>query len=103
MFYSCSANTEVIVNSVVILFVCDVDEKLYGVLRAISRQWVEKFSRMSALENRDASASNIIEQNNPDSVPELKAKIELLTKKYEMLLKKVDHIINNIEAEGIEA
>jgi uncharacterized coiled-coil protein SlyX len=103
VFYSCSANTEIIVNSVVILFVCDVDEKLYGVLRAISRQWVEKFSRMSALENRDASASNIIEQNNPDSVPELKAKIELLTKQYEMLLKKVDQIMDNIEAEGIEA
>jgi phage-related minor tail protein len=58
---------------------------------------------MSALENRDASASNIIENNNPDSVPELKAKIELLTKQYETLLKKVDHIMNNIEAEGIEA
>ena len=101
MFYSCPANTEVIVNSVVILFVCDVDEKLYGVLRAISRQWVEKFSRMSALENRDAS--NIIENNNPDSVPELKAKVELLTKQYDMLLKKLDHIVNNIEAEGIEA
>ncbi len=90
-------------NSVVILFVCDVDEKLYGVLRAISRQWVEKFSRMSALENRDASACNIIENNNPDSVPELKAKVELLTKKYEMLLEKVDHIVHNIESEGTEA
>jgi hypothetical protein len=103
VFYSCSANTEVIVNSVIILFVCDVDEKLYGVLRAISRQWVEKFSRMSALENHDVSASNIIKNSNPDSVPELKAKIELLTKQYETLLKKVDHIMNNIEAEGIEA
>ena len=89
MFYSCSANTEVIVNSVVILFVCDVDEKLYGVLRAISRQWVEKFSRMSVLENRNASASN--------------DKVEVLTKKYEMLLEKVNHIVNYIEAERIEA
>jgi uncharacterized coiled-coil protein SlyX len=103
VFYSCPANTEVIVNSVVILFICEVDEKLYGVLMAISRQWVEKFSRMSALENRDASASNIIKNNNTDSVPELKAKVELLTKKYDMLLKKLDHIVNNIEAEGIEA
>jgi hypothetical protein len=58
---------------------------------------------MSALENRDASASNIIKNNNTDSVPELKAKVELLTKKYDMLLKKLDHIVNNIEAEGIEA
>jgi uncharacterized protein (UPF0332 family) len=103
VFYYCQANIEIIVNSVVILFVCEIDEKLYGVLRAISRQWVEKFSRMSELENRDASASNIIESNDPGSNQVLQDKVEVLTKKYEMLLEKVNHIVNYIEAERIEA
>ena len=100
MFYYRQANIEIIVNSVVILFVCEIDEKLYGVLRAISRQWVEKFSR---IENRDASASNIIESNDPGSNQVLQDKVEVLTKKYDMLLEKVNHIVNYIEAERIEA
>mmetsp|Transcript_32639 Transcript_32639/g.68463 ORF Transcript_32639/g.68463 Transcript_32639/m.68463 type:complete len:220 (-) Transcript_32639:46-705(-) len=36
-----TSNTEVIVNSVVILFICDIDELLYAILVSVNSDWVE--------------------------------------------------------------
>mmetsp|Transcript_33138 Transcript_33138/g.56286 ORF Transcript_33138/g.56286 Transcript_33138/m.56286 type:complete len:330 (-) Transcript_33138:179-1168(-) len=40
-----TSNTEVIVNSVIILFVTDTDEQLYGIFVAINPRWVAAFAR----------------------------------------------------------
>jgi len=39
-----TSNTEMIVNSVVILFICDVDELTYDILVALNPGWVENMS-----------------------------------------------------------
>eukprot|EP00581_Thalassiosira_minuscula_P030696 CAMPEP_0183787800 /NCGR_PEP_ID=MMETSP0739-20130205/67730_1 /TAXON_ID=385413 /ORGANISM="Thalassiosira miniscula, Strain CCMP1093" /LENGTH=164 /DNA_ID=CAMNT_0026031893 /DNA_START=439 /DNA_END=933 /DNA_ORIENTATION=+ len=40
-----TSNTELIINSVVILFITDTDEKLFGVLMAMNPLWVDNMSR----------------------------------------------------------
>ena len=40
-----SGNTEIITNSVVILFICDLDELLYTILMVCSRRCVESMSQ----------------------------------------------------------
>jgi hypothetical protein len=42
--FSSSGNTEIITNSVVILFICDLDELLYGILMVCSCRCVESMS-----------------------------------------------------------
>ena len=43
--FSSSGNTEIITNSVVILFICDLDELLYAILMVCSRRCVESMSQ----------------------------------------------------------
>ena len=40
-----SGNTEIITNSVIILFICDLDELLYAILMVCSRRCVESMSQ----------------------------------------------------------
>ena len=47
-------NTDIITNSVVILFICDLDELLYGILVVISPRWVKSMT----IEADDDSNSN---------------------------------------------
>jgi len=39
-----TSNTEIIFNSVIILFICDIDELIYEILEVINAEWVEKMS-----------------------------------------------------------
>jgi hypothetical protein len=37
-----TSDTEIIINSVVILFICDVDELIFGITKAINPDWVDR-------------------------------------------------------------
>jgi len=50
LHFPCSGNTDIVVNSVVILFIMDIDEYCYGILGAINQRWVDI---MSLEEERD--------------------------------------------------
>ena len=51
-------NTEIIINSVISLFICDVDEFLCGILRVCSCRWVKSVSLDSYLFNQDDGNSS---------------------------------------------
>ncbi len=58
-------NTDIIANSVVILFICDLDELLYGILRVFPR-WVKNMSHEEQIES-DSDIFNC--ENGPEEIP----------------------------------
>ncbi|KAL7547743.1 hypothetical protein ACHAWF_011024 [Thalassiosira exigua] len=57
-------NTEVISNSVIILFVVDIDELVYNILQATSNRWTENLTKglgqeLNDVEARDVEATDV--------------------------------------------
>jgi len=59
-----TSDTEIIMNSVVILFICDIDECLYDILMVINPSWVEKLSGKQ--EEQDESVVETSRHENND-------------------------------------
>lgn len=83
-------NTEIITNSVVILFICDLDELLYGVLMVCNRRWVKRI--LMSREEDDESDSEVFirfDRLNAKLVGEvasLKEELRMLNQRVELLL-----------------
>ena len=83
-------NTEIITNSVVILFICDLDELLYGVLMVCNRRWVKRI--LMSREEDDKSDSEVFirfDRLNAKLVGEvasLKEELRMLNQRVELLL-----------------
>lgn len=58
-----TSNTEIIVNSVIILFICDLDEQIYGILLAISPSMVEGMSLKLGRSSGNASVFSPQDEN----------------------------------------
>ena len=111
---SSTGNTEIITNSVVILFICDVDELLYNILMASSSR---RFKSM--LEEDDTeSDSNFLSQGDDLKVvqqplaslcgvnTDLEGTVASLTEEVRLLIQKVkrleEHSVNNLTGNDIE-
>ena len=75
-----TSNTEIIMNSVVIFFITDVDELLYGILTAINPDWVEGMSIKSATED---------DEDDGGSSQDLTSEMEKLQKRLKLLEKQL--------------
>ena len=85
-----TSNTEIIVNSVVILFVCDVDELFHDILMTINPNWAERSSLQASREpvtedgrHEEDEATNLRETRHRETnlygeKPTLEAKVEKL-------------------------
>ena len=80
-----TSNTEIIFNSVIILFIMDLDELLYGILRAASQKWVQK---MSFRETGGEAGISQFERSLEQEVQSLKNEIEELRNTVTKLLQK---------------
>ena len=110
---SSTGNTEIITNSVIILFICDVDELLYSVLTASS----SRFKSMLQ-EDETESDSNFLSQGDDLKVvqqplaslcgvnTDLEGTVASLTEEVRMLIQEVkrlkEHSVNNLAGNDIE-
>jgi len=69
-----TSNTELVANSVIILFITDTDERLYGILESINASWVEG---MSCEEERSNEGSESIRDLRRE-INELRESLQLL-------------------------
>ena len=65
-----TSNTEIIVNSVIVLFVMDLDEWIFAALKACNEKWTEHAS-----ESEDSSSDTKVEKGG--AIDEMKDKIAL--------------------------
>ena len=110
---SSTGNTEIITNSVVILFICDVDELLYSILTATS----SRFKSMLQ-EDETESDSNFLRQGDDLKVvqqplaslcgvnTDLEGTVASLTEEVRLLIQEVkrlkEHSVNNLAGHDIE-
>ena len=112
---SSTGNTEIITNSVIILFICDVDELLYSILTATSRQFK---SMLQEIETETESDSNFLRQGDDLKVvqqpltsfcgvnTDLEGTVASLTEEVRLLIQEVkrlkEHSVNNLADHDIE-
>ena len=110
---SSTGNTEIITNSVIILFICDVDELLYSILTATS----SRFKSMLQ-EDETESDSNFLRQGDDLKVvqqpltsfcgvnTDLEGTVACLTEEVRLLIQEVkrlkEHSVNNLAGHDIE-
>ena len=110
---SSTGNTEIITNSVVILFICDVDELLYSILTATS----SRFKSMLQ-EDETESDSNFLRQGDDLKVvqqplaslcginTDMEGTVASLTEEVRLLIQEVkrlnEHSVNNLAGHDIE-
>ena len=110
---SSTGNTEIITNSVIILFICDVDELLYSILTATS----SRFKSMLQ-EDETESDSNFLRQGDDLKVvqqplaslcginTDMEGTVASLTEEVRLLIQEVkrlkEHSVNNLAGHDIE-
>jgi hypothetical protein len=70
-------------NSVVVLFICDLDEQFYGILMVINPRWVHMFSIISSEKNDEAGNVND-RPPLPDDNSKVKRDVEVLKKEFKL-------------------
>lgn len=85
-----TSNTEIIMNSVVILFITDVDELVYDILTVINPDWVETMSPEVKEESEDKPVSH--EQDGEEDLQEQQTKQAGVYN-----LKKYDNLVRDFE------
>ena len=82
-------NTGIITNSVVILFICDLDELLYRILMVISPCWIKHMPNVAGHESDSDSIQAIHVRVNAkleDEVASLKEEVQMLSQNIKLLL-----------------
>jgi len=94
--YSLIGNTDIITNSVIILFICDIDELLYGILMFFPG-WVKSMSQDAVLDSEFSERDDGLEASrhqhggNPElevkvAVASLEEKVRMLSQNMTLLL-----------------
>jgi len=97
-----TSNTEVIANSVIIIFVTDVDELAYGILMLVNKCWVEGLTQQdevqgSAIINHDGPhGPQMSNGTSQDEVAILKKEVEALREAVELLMKQQKKVKMNV-------
>ena len=94
--FSCIGNTDIITNSVIILFICDIDELLYGILMFFPG-WVKSMSQVATPDSESSTRDDGLEasphqhRGNPElevkvAVASLEEKVRMLSQNMTLLL-----------------
>ena len=93
-----TGNTDIITNSVIILFICDLDELFYGILVIVAPRWVKSMTNESdddsdsveALQRGlNANANAKLEQK----VANLEEEVRMLSQNIKLLLKQSPELV----------
>lgn len=100
-----SSNTEIIMNSVVIVFICDVDELFYDILLTINPDWVERSSFQAPKEavlegsrhDEDEETNNETKLSGENrkwetTVQHLEGEVQTLKETFELVLKQNEEL-----------
>ena len=94
--FSCIGNTEIIANSVIILFIMDIDELLYDILEVINAGWVKGMS-LDDGDEEDGFHSEIIRRLQ-SKVQRLERKDMLQTQTMKVNSQNIELMIQHIPA-----
>jgi hypothetical protein len=87
------SNTDVVVNSVIILFINDLDEQFFGIITSLSPKWVEMLKYSSdyeIIQSEDSSHSEDMTMSVEESRGGTERKIDELQVKDEIYCSSVD-------------
>ena len=83
-------NTGIITNSVIILFVCDLDELLYGILMVVSPRWVNSVTN-EADDDYSCDGAEVIQSGDSaefkSEIARLKGEVRMLSQNIKLMLK----------------
>ena len=91
-----TGNTEIIANSVIILFIMDIDELLYDILEVINTGWVKGMSLDDGEE--DGDLSDIIIRRLQSEMQRLKKKDMIQTQTMKVNSQNIELMIQHIPA-----
>jgi len=90
-------NTEIIANSVIILFIMDIDELLYDILEVVNARWVKGMS-LDDGDEEDSNQSEIIIRRLQSEMQRLKKKDMLQTQTMKVNSQNIELMIQHIPA-----
>merc|ERR1711957_281746 len=97
-----TSDTDIIMNSVVILFICDIDELFFDILLAINPDWVERSSYQSPEESSDKmdkdNKDNETRRTNETSIKDLQEQVQTLNWNVKMLHKNVEMLTEQLKS-----
>ena len=99
------ANTEIIANSVIILFICDLDELLYGIIVAVSPRWVKSMTNRAGGDSDSDSAEPLLIGDNfkfKGEIATLKEEVRLLSHNMTLMLKHSPELAGILAAKTID-
>mmetsp|Transcript_26183 Transcript_26183/g.47517 ORF Transcript_26183/g.47517 Transcript_26183/m.47517 type:complete len:255 (-) Transcript_26183:212-976(-) len=87
-FAIATSNTEIIMNSVVILFICDVDELIFEILMVVNSAWVDKLCYQEDNDSveRGSEVEYINKRNLEGAVEDLEKDIQKLQKTMDTMM-----------------
>jgi len=97
LFLVCVGNTEIIANSVIILFIMDIDELLYDILEVINAGWVKSMS-LDDGDEEDGDLSEMIIRRLQSKVQRLERKDMLQTQTMKVNSQNIELMIQHIPA-----
>jgi hypothetical protein len=99
------ANTEIIANSVIILFICDLDELLYGIIVAVSPRWVKSMTNRAGGDSDSDSAEPLRIGDDTKfecEMATLKKELRLLSHNMTLILKHSPELTGMLAAKTID-
>ena len=94
---SCIGNTEIIANSVIILFIMDIDELLYDILEVVNASWVKRMS-LDDGDEEDTNQSELIIRRLQSEMQRLKKKDMIQTQTMKVNSQNIELMIQHIPA-----
>ena len=92
-----AGNTEIIANSVIILFIMDIDELLYDILEVINAGWVKGMS-LNDGDEEDGDLSEIMFRRLQSEIQRLKKKDMIQTQTMKVNSQNIELMIQHIPA-----
>eukprot|EP00581_Thalassiosira_minuscula_P009259 CAMPEP_0183708732 /NCGR_PEP_ID=MMETSP0737-20130205/4938_1 /TAXON_ID=385413 /ORGANISM="Thalassiosira miniscula, Strain CCMP1093" /LENGTH=1678 /DNA_ID=CAMNT_0025936651 /DNA_START=186 /DNA_END=5222 /DNA_ORIENTATION=- len=99
-----TSNTEIVMNSIVILFITDTDEQLYDIFNVIDSSWVARMSGISQDNNIDDNlVGDLMKQNADlqDEVNNLKTKVNGQESRLENICQQMDKMQKMMDSKGL--
>jgi len=92
-----TSNIELIVNSVIILFVITVDEYIYAILETMSPRGVKNMSSQVQEQGQETQQVSAAEKRNKEGFEELKQQNQELKENVERVLSEIDDLCSQLD------
>ena len=92
-----TSNTELIINSVIILLVITVDEYVYATLETMSHRGVENMSSQVQEQGQETQMVSAAKKRNEEGMEELKRQNEELKENVERVVSEMDHLRSQLD------